>query len=169
MGDILKNGRGDDEGVGEVLGEEQQSCADMSSISKDDDANMGNDSSTLGGRSIYFNKVNSNMSDMTYINQGAVGDQDEESASSVSSTAAVVRGLGSSQLKGHGRCHQSDRIDCNLPLANEGNDVCSITTANTSHHKKKRRGFHYDYREVFLKSNIPQFIATLFGRIVVCE
>merc|ERR1719262_1517540 len=34
-------------------------------------------------------------------------------------------------------------------------------------HKKKRRGFHYDYREVFLKSNVPQFIATLSGSIVV--
>jgi hypothetical protein len=175
MGDVLKNGRWDDEGVGEVLGEEQQSCADMSSISKDDDENMGNDSSTPGGRNIYFNKVNSNMSDMTYSNQGEAGEQGEDSASSVSSTAAVVRGLGSSQLKGHSRCHQSDRIDCN-----EGNDneninlvkeinVCSIATANTSHHKKKRRGFHYNYREVFLKSNVPQFIATLSGRIVVCE
>lgn len=47
----------------------------------------------------------------------------------------------------------------------------SIVTASTSHHGKKlkRRGFHYDYREVFLKSNVPQFIATLSGRIVVCE
>eukprot|EP00984_Skeletonema_dohrnii_P037782 scaffold40248_cov216-Skeletonema_dohrnii-CCMP3373.AAC.1 len=32
--------------------------------------------------------------------------------------------------------------------------------------KKKKRGFDYDYREVFLKSSVPQLIATLSGRIV---
>jgi hypothetical protein len=35
--------------------------------------------------------------------------------------------------------------------------------------KKKKRGFDYDYREVFLKSSVPQLIATLSGRIVVCK
>jgi hypothetical protein len=168
-------------GVGEVVGEDQQSCAEMSSISNDDDENnIGNRSCTPGGRSICFDKANSNMSDITSSNQGEVGGHAKNSSSSVSSTAAVVRGLGSSQLRSQGRRHRSDRIDRKLPAMSgeyESKDVnpikeinvCSTTTASTSHHKKKRRGFHYDYREVFLKSNVPQFIATLSGRIVVCE
>lgn len=178
--EIIMNGRGDDGGASELVEEDQQSFAEMSSISDDDDANMGNDSSTPGGGSIYLDKLNSNMSDMTYSNQGEIGDRVDDSASSVSSTAAVVRGLGSSQLKGQSRRHRSDRINRNLPSTDEESNsktanpvkeitVCSITTDNASHHKKKRRGFQYDYREVFLKSNVPQFIATLSGRIVVCE
>ena len=173
--------KGQVSGVGEVVGEDQQSYAEMSSISEDDDENnIGNHSCTPGGRRICFDKANSNMSDITSSNQGEEGGQGENSSSSVSSTAAVVRGLGSSQLKRHGRRHRSDRIDRNLPAMSgecESNNVnsvkemnvCSTTTASTSHHKKKRRSFHYDYREVFLKSNVPQFIATLSGRIVVCE
>jgi len=179
-GGIITNSRGDDGGFSEVVEEDQQSSAEMSSISDDDDANMGNDSSTPGCGSIYLNKLNSNMSDMTYSNQGEVGDHGDDSASSVSSTAAVVRGLGSSQLKGQSRRHRSDRIKPNLPSTSEESNiktdnpvkeitVCSVTTSNASHPKKKRRGFQYDYREVFLKSNVPQFIATLSGRIVVCE
>ena len=35
--------------------------------------------------------------------------------------------------------------------------------------KKKRKSFQYDYREVFVKSTVPQLIATLSGRIVVCK
>jgi hypothetical protein len=174
--EIIMNGRGDDGGASELVEEDQQSFAEMSSISDDDDANMGNDSITPGGGSIYLDK----LSDMTYSNQGEIGDRVDDSASSVSSTAAVVRGLGSSQLKGQSRRHRSDRINRNLPSTDEESNsktanpvkeitVCSITTDNASHHKKKRRGFQYDYREVFLKSNVPQFIATLSGRIVVCE
>jgi hypothetical protein len=177
---FIENGRWYDGGVGDEAGEEQQSSAEMSSISDDGDANMGNDSSTPGGRSIYLDKHNSNMSDVTYNNQGEVGERGDDSTSSVSSAAAVVRGLGSSQLKGRNRRHRSDRIDRTLPSTKEESNgknanpakeinVFSITTTNASHHKNKRRGFHYDYREVFLKSNVPQFIATLSGRIVVCE
>jgi len=45
--------------------------------------------------------------------------------------------------------------------------VISCAASPNAVHKKKRRRFHYDYREVFLKSNVPQLIATLSGRIVV--
>jgi hypothetical protein len=120
-------------------------------------------------------------------------DDDDQSvaASSASSTAAVVvRGLRSSkQVKKRIRvdhCSSSSSNVLSPPsttgegMTNKHNNTkegrsnnvgTSIVTASTSHHGKKlkRRGFHYDYREVFLKSNVPQFIATLSGRIVVCE
>ena len=167
--------KGQEGEVGEVLGADQQSYAEMSSISDDDDENMENHSSTPGGRSICFDKANSTMSDITSSNQ-VEGGQSKNSSSSVSSTAAVVRGLGSSPIKAQCRHHRSNRIHpMNEKYGNKNVNnvkeitVCSTTIASTSHHRKKRRGFHHDYREVFLKSNVPQFIATLSGRIVVCE
>jgi hypothetical protein len=126
-------------------------------------------------------------------------DQSVAASSASSTAAVVVRGLRSSkQVKKRIRvdhCSSSSSSSSNvlsppLPTGEEdmtnnhnntyltytkegrSNNVgTSIVTASTSHHGKKfkRRGFHYDYREVFLKSNVPQFIATLSGRIVVCE
>jgi hypothetical protein len=131
--------------------------------------------------------------------KNADDDDQSVAASSASSTAAVVvRGLRSSkQVKKRIRVNHcssssssSNVLSPPLPTGEEDmtnnhnntyltytkesrsyNVGTSIVTASTSHHGKKfkRRGFHYDYREVFLKSNVPQFIATLSGRIVVCE
>mmetsp|Transcript_8632 Transcript_8632/g.19386 ORF Transcript_8632/g.19386 Transcript_8632/m.19386 type:complete len:962 (+) Transcript_8632:366-3251(+) len=150
--------------------EAQQSSAETSSMSEEDSA-TGNESP--GGKRITFDKASSSLSDMTDSNRNDGG-----STSSISSTAAVARGLGSLQNSGQ-QCQSSRKRD--LPVMKEESknvvnnntkkketEVCTTeTTTTTAPHKKKRRGFHYDYKEVFLKSNVPQLIATLSGRIVV--
>ena len=153
-------------------------------VNDKDESNVTNSSNNLGGNIVLGGAVQERNAD----------DDQSVAASSASSTAAVVvRGLRSSkQHKKRIRvdhCSSRSRIKLSPPstIGEEGmtnnynntkegsssrsNVVSSIVTASTSHHGKKlkRRGFHYDYREVFLKSNIPQFIATLSGRIVVCE
>ena len=149
-------------------------------------------------KSNFFNSSRTNLDKGIVVVGGIMveekknADDDDQSvaASSASSTAAVVvRGLRSSkQVKKRIRvdhCSSSSNVLSPPSTTGEGmtnkhnntkegrsNNVgTSIVTASTSHHGKKfkRRGFHYDYREVFLKSNVPQFIAALSGRIVVCE
>jgi len=92
---------------------------------------------------------------------------DLQSSSSISSTAAVARGVMSSQKS---LSHNDNRRHHSSVKSSEGAKAATIETNNEKTvcaHKKKRRGFEYDYKEVFLKSNVPQLIATLSGRIVV--
>ena len=120
----------------------------------------------------------------------AEGDRDRHSsAGSIPSTAAVVRGVGSPCRGGGEAGRQGARrgpsgggsggggagraprelfpIQERSGAASEGKEgaACAAAAGN----KKKRRGFLYDYHEVFLKSNVPQLIATLSGSIVVCK
>ena len=137
------------------------------------------DESNPVGKNISFDKTSSCVTDMTgsyrsstdgtVTGGGANGiSKGEGSTSSISSTAAVVRGVGSSQVTEsrsrhttNSRLRSREQEQRNLPAIKE--------ESNGMNSKKKRRGFHYDYREVFLKSNVPQLIATLSGRIVVCK
>lgn len=94
---------------------------------------------------------------------------DLQSSSSISSTAAVARGVMSSQKS---LSHNDNRRHHSSVKSSEGAKAATIETNNEKTvcaHKKIRRGFEYDYKEVFLKSNVPQLIATLSGRIVVCK
>jgi len=154
-------------------------------VNDKDESNVTNSSNNLGGNIVLGGGV---------VQERNADDDQSVAASSASSTAAVVvRGLRSS--KRHKKrirvdhCSNRSSIKLSPPSttgeegmtnnynntmegsSSRSNVVSSIVTASTSHHGKKlkRRGFHYDYREVFLKSNVPQFIAALSGRIVVCE
>lgn len=51
--------------------------------------------------------------------------------------------------------------DVVVPKRKSSNSGCSLHSLSTD--------FQLDYREVFLKSNIPQLIATTAGRIIACE
>mmetsp|Transcript_5158 Transcript_5158/g.8108 ORF Transcript_5158/g.8108 Transcript_5158/m.8108 type:complete len:282 (-) Transcript_5158:567-1412(-) len=150
-----------------VKQQEPSSTAETSSMSEDDDCE---DESTPRGKNISFDKTSSCVSDMTDSHRSSTDgngiSKGEGSTSSISSTAAVVRGVGSSQVTEsrsrhttHSRLRLREQEQRNLPAVKED--------SNGMNSKKKRRGFHYDYREVFLKSNVPQLIATLSGRIVV--
>mmetsp|Transcript_43077 Transcript_43077/g.75547 ORF Transcript_43077/g.75547 Transcript_43077/m.75547 type:complete len:1054 (+) Transcript_43077:240-3401(+) len=150
-----------------VKEQEPSSTAETSSMSEDDDCE---DESTPRGKNISFDKTSSCVSDMTDSHRSSTDgngiSKGEGSTSSISSTAAVVRGVGSSQVTEsrsrhttHSRLRLREQEQRNLPAVKED--------SNGMNSKKKRRGFHYDYREVFLKSNVPQLIATLSGRIVV--
>ena len=137
------------------------------------------DQSNPRGKNISFDKTSSCVTDMTgsyrsstdgtVTGGGANGiSKGEGSTSSISSMVAFVRGVGSSQIAesrsrhtNNSRLRSREKEQRNLPAVKE--------ESNGMNPKKKRRGFHYDYREVFLKSNAPQLIATLSGRIVVCK
>ena len=177
--------RGRVKGVGRIGAEDHLSSTEMSSISEDENED------TLGGKNISFHKDSSTLSDMTDSNQSGTdggsggggahnsskGGAGDISTSSISSAAAVVLGVESSQNTEQVRRRRHARSKHNLPSKKEL-PSCTDTHAETKEmgamntntsHKKKRRGFHYDYKEVFLKSNVPQLIATLSGRIVVCK
>ncbi len=177
--------QGKGRGVRRVLGDDHNnmSSTDTSSMSEED-----NDDN-LGGKDISFHKDGSTLSDMTDSNQsgtdgGSGGGanassndgEGDVSTSSISSTAAVVLGLESSQnteLIGRRRRvrskHNTTSVKEVSDSTGKNSEKEAVTTNPSTNHKKKRRGFRYDYREVFLKSNVPQLIATLSGRIVVCK
>lgn len=134
------------------------------------------------GHNISIGKMSSSVSELTDSNRGSsdsggekVGahngaahkkhprSEDDEnvdlpSSSSVSSTAAVLRGGGS---------HHCD----------DGHaDVIIRTKKHARHGKRFRdersslhRKFAVDYEEVFLTSNVPQILATPAGRIIACK
>ncbi len=76
-----------------------------------------------------------------------------KSESSISSTAAVVSGVGSGT---------HDHRDT---------DIIFTRDWKRKHHEKTSldEGFELSYQEVFLASNVPQLIATPAGRIVACN
>jgi len=157
-----------------VKQQEPSSTAETSSMSEGGDCE---DESNPRGTNISFDKTSYCVSDMTDSHRSSIDgnvtgggangiSKGEGSTSSISSTVAVVRGVGSSQITesrsrhtNNSRLRSREKEQRNLPAVKE--------ESNGTNPKKKRRGFHYDYREVFLKSNVPQLIATLSGRIVV--
>ncbi len=181
---LARGGGEQGRGVRRVFGEDHNmSSTDTSSMSEEDNED------NLGGKDISFHKDSSTLSDMTDSNQsgtdgGSGGGantsfndgEGDVSTSSISSTAAVVLGLESSQNAEQIRRRRRGRSKHNPTSAKEMSDSTGrnaekeVGTTNPSmNHTKKRRGFRYDYKEVFLKSNVPQLIATLSGRIVVCK
>jgi hypothetical protein len=159
--------------------EKRKSPSSTESSSEDDACNEGEGP---GGKNISFDKTSSSVSDMTDSNRSSIdgagtnkGKQGQQQAqsknelgaasvgtSSISSTAAVMRG--SSHKSPESKRHH---------LRGLATSAIEAATAGIGDkkkpHKKKRRGFEYDYKEVFLKSNLPQLIATLSGRVVVCK
>jgi hypothetical protein len=145
-----------------------------SESSSEEDA--GNEGEGPGGKNISFDKTSSSVSDMTDSNRSSMNGaivnkkklmqqrqaQNEvatasTATSSISSTAAVVRGS-SHKSPESVRRHRPTTLD-----------AVTDTHDQKKAHKKKRRSFDYNYKEVFLKSNIPQLLVTLSGRVVVCE
>eukprot|EP00986_Skeletonema_menzelii_P000521 scaffold157_cov204-Skeletonema_menzelii.AAC.3 len=147
--------------------QQQQSSTDSSYEDDEEDS--------PGGRNISFDKACSSVSDMTDSNKSSTtNNHTKSSIGSISSTAAVVRGVGSSQHTPnhhhHSRRSHSPRREAesnSMNATKEEEKALSSETGGDTPQKKKKRGFDYDYREVFLKSSVPQLIATLSGRIVV--
>jgi hypothetical protein len=146
-----------------------------------DDGGSGNGSGPRG-HNISIGKMSSSVSELTDSNRGSSdsggektgsnssaahrkhprSEEDESSdlpsSSSISSTAAVLRGTGS-----HHREHAHA-------------DVVFTEKKPSRHRKRLReerssldRKFVVDYEEVFLTSNVPQILATPAGRIVACK
>lgn len=107
----------------------------------------------------------------------------DDSVSSISSTAAVVRGrLGGSLNSSHaanrwgsqGLKTSSQRV---LPSIKGGpaafqhaqarENVMEVEVKKSSRRRKQPEGHDLNYKEVFLKSRVPQLIASLNGRVVV--
>jgi hypothetical protein len=168
----------------EAQQEQQQQVTTNTDSSSDCD-----DDESPGGKNIAFDKTSSSVSDMTDSNKSCTTNNNTKgSTGSISSTAAVVRGLGSSQNTPSRRRHrqpslrnggEADGKSHAVQDKNEDAEAAAtgavVNNADTGAEpspkkkKKKKRSFGYDFREVFLKSNVPQLIATLSGRIVVCK
>lgn len=141
--------------------------------STDDGSGSSSDSGPKGAH-IAVNKMSSSVSDMTDSNKGSSdgktstetdlkpslvtsseGCSQRHCEEEVSSTAAVVSGIGSQE---HGHTHADVVI-------------------KTAQRKRKRQheptsldeDFVLNYQEVFMTSNVPQIISTLAGRIIICK
>eukprot|EP00804_Cyclotella_cryptica_P019387 CCRYP_021123-RA/>CCRYP_021123-RA protein AED:0.03 eAED:0.03 QI:358/1/1/1/1/1/3/324/932 len=163
--------------------EKRKSPTSTDSSSEDD---AGNEGEGPGGKKISFDKTSSSVSDMTDSNRSSIDGTGTSkskqgkpqahvkneigtasvSTSSISSTAAVVRGSShkSPQSNGHNLHRHQGQTATTTELIAEG---IGEKENEKKPHKKRRRGFEYDYKEVFTKSNLPQLIATLSGRVVV--
>lgn len=140
----------------------------------------GNSGSGVDGKNISIGKMSSSLSDITDSNRGSSDGQagsgssgsnpvkaafdlsllaqednnsDSKTDSSISSTAAVVSGVGSNE--------------------HDHRDTAIIFTQSRKRKQREKTsmedGFQLSYQEVFLASNVPQLIATPAGRIVACN
>ena len=158
-------------------------CDAKADESNEDSSGVDEGGSGPSGHNISIGKMSSSISELTDSNRGSSdsgvekrgshehaahkkrlrSDDDESSdlpsSSSISSTAAVLRGAGS-RHRDHGHA-----------------DVVIKEKKHCRHHRKRFRKerssldhkFVIDYEEVFLTSNVPQIIATPAGRIVACK
>ncbi len=149
------------------------SVSDMTDSNRSSADGTGLGSSVSKGKSSFkaHKRIHESISGCSNANSGdipMISTDDLQSTSSISSTAAVARGVMSSQKSLSHRDNRRHHSSVKSP--EEATAATSATNEkNVCAHKKKRRGFEYDYKEVFLKSNVPQLIATLSGRIVVCK
>lgn len=117
-----------------------------------------------GHNNITLDKMSSSMSELTDSNKGSeTGDGGQKKinpsmASSISTTAAVVRGTASSKTE-HGHA------DVVVKARTKGKSESDSTNESTS----LDPDFELDYEAVFVTSNVPQLIATPAGRIVACK
>lgn len=140
----------------------------------------GNSGSGVDGKNISIGKMSSSLSDITDSNRGSSDGQagsgssgsnpvkaafdlrllaqednnsDSKTDSSISTTAAVVSGVGSNE--------------------HDHRDTAIIFTQSRKRKQREKTsmedGFQLSYQEVFRASNVPQLIATPAGRIVACN
>jgi hypothetical protein len=83
------------------------------------------------------------------------------SSSSISSTAAVVSGVGSNDRQGR-------HVDVMVHHATKSSDQRLKRRASTEI-SSQHKNFVLDYEEVFRTSNVPQLIAALSGRVIACK
>lgn len=132
------------------------------------------------GYRIPLDKMSSSMSDITDSNRGSSDSSGEKaggaahkkyrhgdevsktpSTSSISSTAAVIRGAGSEHREhGHADVVVNEKTSPNRKRSRQ---------ERSRERSSLNRKFDLDYEEVFLTSNLPQIIATPAGRVVACK
>ncbi len=165
----------DNDKVGNKLKDTSQSASETSSdqLIKQrcvDDGSGASSESGPKGRDFSVNKMSSSVSEMTDSNRGSSdgkGNSDPISSeacshksggdSEVSSTAAVVSGIGSQEpcLQHTGVVIKTRQKDRKRKYLEEKNSLDENFTLN--------------YEEVFMNSNVPQIIATWAGRVVLCK
>jgi len=120
-------------------------CSSMSEFSDSNPSSKGCSGSDSGDGNTGSSHGTSYTKNGTDEREG----EDFSEASSISSTAAVVSGVGSKE-------QESPHCVVNRKLVN-----CEKTSLELD--------FELNYQEVFLASNIPQLIATQTGRIATCN
>jgi hypothetical protein len=122
------------------------------------------------GKDFSVNKMSSSVSDMTDSNKGSADGKESKERSGneafsqksggeteVSSTAAVVSGIGSQEP-----CHQHTGLEIKMRPRDRKRKY-------TQEKNSLDENFSLNYEEVFMSSNVPQIIATLAGRVVTCN
>ena len=139
----------------------------------DDGSGSSSDSGSKGAH-ISVNKMSSSVSDMTDSNKGSSdgktstetdlkptvvtsseGCSQRSCEVEVSSTAAVISGIGSEE---HGHTHADVVIKTGQRKRKRQHEPTSLD-----------EDFVLNYQEVFMTSNVPQLISTLAGRIIICK
>lgn len=161
--------------------QQNSSVASSDEINKkqciDDGSGVSNESGPKG-KDYSVKKMSSSVSDMTDSNKGSSDGKESKNGSDddkktliatlevcsqrsgeieVSSTAAVVSGIGSQE---HGHEH-ADIVIKTGPRRRKRKHNEETNSLDDS--------FSLNYEEVFMSSNVPQMIATLAGRIITCK
>lgn len=161
---LSSSGSSGDNGCGS--GKQDQARGVMlSSVSDITDSNKGG-SSSEGNRS-----GSSQRSTSVECQHGDTDSGEYESAGggtgTVSSDAAVARGQDN---HGHETCHADVVITKNRKrktnIINDDSEFIDVSTQKKEEASSLETSFQLDYEEVFLRSNVPQILATTSGRIV---
>ncbi len=138
----------------------------------------GSGSSSDGGHKgahIAVNKMSSSVSDMTDSNRGS-SDGKTSTGTNDLKTALVTSSEGCSQRSGEDEVSSTAAVVSGIGSQKHGHTHADVVV-KTGPRKRKRKheltsldeGFILDYREVFMTSNVPQIISTLAGRIIICK
>jgi len=175
-----ENSEGHNESLKKCHKSAEKNDDDSNHDSNNSSGNMDSNNSGSGhdGNNMSIDKMSSSLSDITDSNRGSSDGQgtgssgsnqvkaafdlsllaqednpESKTDSSISSTAAVVSGVG---INDH----------------DHRNTAIIFTRDRKRKHREKTSmedGFQLSYQEVFLASNVPQLIATPAGRIVACN
>lgn len=143
-----------------------------------DDGSGISSESGYKGKDISVNKMSSSLSDMTDSNKGSSDGKGSNIGSESNRKAAVLSNEVSSHRSGEVEVSSTAAVVSGIGSQEHGHEHADIVIKMGPRDRKRKRheeknsleeGFVLNYEEVFMSSNVPQFIVTLAGRIITCN
>ncbi len=141
----------------------------------DDGSGTSSDSGHKGTH-IAVNKMSSSISDMTDSNKGS-SDGKTSTATELKATL-VTASEGCSQRSGEVEVSSTAAVVSGIGSQKHGHTHADVVVKTGQRPRKRKRhheptsldeDFVLNYQEVFMTSNVPQIISTLAGRIIICK
>jgi hypothetical protein len=142
--------------------------------SNDDGSGFSSDTGHKGN-DISVNKMSSSVSDMTDSNKGSSDSKDSNNMSVCDLKHSTVSNENCSQKSGEIEVSSTAAVVSGIGSQDNSHEHADVIVKTGSKIDRKRKhdeknslhdDFVLDFKEVFMRSNVPQIVATIAGRIV---